>query len=77
MMLNCIRNGVSYDAMQNAIDALVNRADAWKLKISLSKTVLLHLDKENSERVYNFVPVHIKYASSVKTLGVFETNDLA
>ena len=49
----------------------------WQLVISLEKTVILHIGRKNSKRVYNLNSVNISSVTSIKDLRIYVSNDFS
>ena len=67
----------SCDGFQADIHEIAIWALKWQLVISLKKTVILHIGKENSKRVYNLNGVNISLVTSVNDLEIHVSNDLS
>ena len=71
------KDDVECNLLQSDIDFIIFWANMWQLKISLAKTVMLHIGYKNAKHVYKMGGKHIESVNTVKDLGVHETYDLS
>jgi Reverse transcriptase (RNA-dependent DNA polymerase) len=67
----------STDKFQSDLNLLAEWARRWQLDISVNKTFLLYLGKNNVRHIYKLNDIDIKCVEVVKDLGVYVSSDLA
>lgn len=66
-----------YDILQNDLHLVSKWSQLWQLDISLHKTNVLYLGKQNPKFAYTFSNQNLTESSETKDLGIMVTSDLS